>query len=200
MAVEQKRGCGYRKVGGLYLVGEGIAVACDRLNYNLEVCPTCNQGIKFSMGFTWIDGFHFFGKHMENYCIETDPICTPQENAKYGLMWVGRKFYTPQEFIEEAKRMDVCKRIARVPKGLKIGDFVLLAHKEAGTKLVNGETIPFPAIFYGFHVRKIEKIITESQSKDEKIMNELKEKNINPVIVPNDDKDHKGTVYDKEEK
>lgn len=30
MACEPKRGCGYRKVGGIYLVGGGIGVPCDR--------------------------------------------------------------------------------------------------------------------------------------------------------------------------
>lgn len=33
MAQESKRGCGYRKVGGTYLVGNYISVPCDRLPY-----------------------------------------------------------------------------------------------------------------------------------------------------------------------
>ena len=31
MASEPKRGCGYRKIGGTYLVGGGIGIPCDRL-------------------------------------------------------------------------------------------------------------------------------------------------------------------------
>lgn len=33
MASETKRGCGYRKVGGMYLVGDYIRVPCDRLPF-----------------------------------------------------------------------------------------------------------------------------------------------------------------------
>ena len=40
MAVEAARGCGWRKVGGLYLCSPpGIHVQCDRLPYDLKVCP-----------------------------------------------------------------------------------------------------------------------------------------------------------------
>ena len=64
MAIEQKRGCGYRKVGGLYMVGGGIGVPCDRLPYELTVCPCCSQGVKQSRGWTWIDVAKFFqGMH-----------------------------------------------------------------------------------------------------------------------------------------
>lgn len=64
MAVETKRGCGYRKVGGLYLVGSGIGSPCDRLPFELTVCPCCSQGVKQSRGWTWIDVGKFFqGAH-----------------------------------------------------------------------------------------------------------------------------------------
>lgn len=55
MAVEAKRGCGYRKIGGTYLVGGGIGVPCDRLPLALDVCLCCGQGIKQALGFTWVD-------------------------------------------------------------------------------------------------------------------------------------------------
>ncbi len=32
MAVEAKRGCGYRKIGGLYLVGSGMGVGMESSN------------------------------------------------------------------------------------------------------------------------------------------------------------------------
>ena len=35
MAIEAPRGCGYRKVGGLYMCGGGIPIHCDRLPYEL---------------------------------------------------------------------------------------------------------------------------------------------------------------------
>ena len=55
MAVEAKRGCGYRKVGGLYLVSDGLGIPCDRLPITLEVCPCCGAGIKPARGWTWVD-------------------------------------------------------------------------------------------------------------------------------------------------
>lgn len=39
MAVETRRGCGYRKVGGIYLVCDGAGFRCDQLPVNLEVIP-----------------------------------------------------------------------------------------------------------------------------------------------------------------
>jgi len=201
MATEKRRGCGYRKVGGLYLVGEGFAVSCDRLPYILDVCPTCNQGIKPSLGFTWIKGNNFFKDDCKNNFSECHPfckICFPQQLDKVGLMWVGNRFYTPESFIKESREMGVSKRIAHIPKDLKSGDFVLLAHREAGTVTLENLTIQkVPAIFYGFTVTRIEKIITESESKDEKAMEELKKRSITPVVVSDEDKDHQGTVYDE---
>jgi len=135
MAAEAKRGCGYRKVNGLYLCGSGISVACDRLPYLIEYCPVCGAGIKFTQGFTWIDWNEFAGEHED--CKEgTDRICYlchPNIHPQpYGLMWVGEAYYSPQSFIKEALGMGVSKRIPFVPKELKLGEtVVLLAHKKA---------------------------------------------------------------------
>jgi hypothetical protein len=63
MACEKKRGCGFRKVGGLYLCGEYINVPCDRLPYELTSCPICGAGIKPSRGITEINPFKLFGNH-----------------------------------------------------------------------------------------------------------------------------------------
>jgi hypothetical protein len=52
--IEHKRGCGYRKPGGMYLVSLGIGRDCGKLPIPLTVCPCCGAGIKFSRGFTWI--------------------------------------------------------------------------------------------------------------------------------------------------
>jgi hypothetical protein len=57
MAIEQKRGCGYRQVGGLYLVSGKLSAPCDRLPFELSVCPCCGAGVKFTRGFTWIEPF-----------------------------------------------------------------------------------------------------------------------------------------------
>lgn len=208
MAVEKRRGCGYRKIGGVYLVGEGLSVACDRLPKNVEVCPTCGHGIKFTQGFSWINGKAFFGEPCPNLneCHQVDCVlCVNLEQIeKCGLQFVGKKFYTPSSFIKEAEEMGVSKRIAHIPRELELGKtWILLAHQEAGTKEIESKEtltgkaiIKVPAIFYAFRPTKIEKLITEKQSKKKKLMKELAEKGITPVIVPDEDKDHKGNVYD----
>lgn len=238
MAVEKKRGCGYRKVGGLYLVGSGIATPCDRIPFILEVCSVCGQGIKHALGFTWMEWQKFAMNHSVKVVEEipntkllsspyevpckcpsgliTDPepcpICFPKE-GKYGLLWVGKKFYTPGKFIKEALEMGVSKRIAAIPKELKIGEtWILLAHVEGTEKEVPiefpadkvldpkepiTEKKKVPAIFYAFRPTKIEKIVTETQSKDTEEMEKLTKRGITPVIVPDNDKDHQGSVYEK---
>ena len=60
MAVEQKRGCGYRKVGGLYMVTDpGTLTLCDRMTIKLEPCEHCEAmgfscGFKPARGWTWV--------------------------------------------------------------------------------------------------------------------------------------------------
>lgn len=146
MAVEAKRGCGYRKVGALYLCGSGIPTECDRLPFPIEYCPVCGSGIKFTQGFTWIDWSALAGQHdgqetehlISAKVVCQDKIrpcymCDPHSFSQpYGLMWVGESFYTPQHFIEEAIGMGVSKKIPFIPKELKLGEtVVLLAHKKA---------------------------------------------------------------------
>jgi hypothetical protein len=159
MAFEKRRGCGYRKVGGLYLVGgTGIWVLCDRLPILLDVCPACGGGIKPGLGFTWmspkglLEGDHIIervhfekeayesrdtgekGVALSEQCGEKDILClNPPDRA--GLMWVGSKFYTPSSFIKEAKEMGASKRINAIPKGFVVGEtWVILAHRQAATK------------------------------------------------------------------
>jgi hypothetical protein len=55
MAIEAKRGCGYRKVGGTYLVSGGLGMPCCKMPILLKTCPCCGHGVKQSRGWTWID-------------------------------------------------------------------------------------------------------------------------------------------------
>jgi len=54
---DQKRGCGWRSSGGKYFIGgmDGAAKSCGRFPLALHICPTCNQGIKPTRGFTWFN-------------------------------------------------------------------------------------------------------------------------------------------------
>lgn len=190
MASEAKRGCGYRKVGGLYLVGEGPSEPCDRLPIILGVCPVCGQGIKFTRGVTWLrpeqflEGDHRVGTSTlnmnpeqraaggkdvpvlcpEDYC----PVCRPALlGEKAALMWVGEKFYSVDSFSKEAAELGISKRISALPRGFKAGEtWVLLAHKKG--VLVpdpdDGDLFGYkPAIFMVWRPRGFERIVKQSE-------------------------------------
>lgn len=215
MAIESSRGCGYRKVGGLYLRGTGLTGERDRLNYDIEPCPVCNNGIKFSRAFAWLKWDSYAEKHKSCKCPVSCPICNPAEAGKIGLMWIGEQNYTPASFIAEARDMKVSKRIGNIPRGLVMDKtWVFLAHRKAGTTKPNplckyclgkGEieakagvlkcvcSEPSPAIFYAFRVERIEKLILKSEVTEETLF-ALEGRGIVPVIVPDGDLDHrKGT-------
>lgn len=206
MAVEEKRKCGFRKVGGMYFVGSGMSGDCHRLPMPIHVCPVCSNGLKYSMGFTWLDPGKFFGKctHEDEPChLRGCNVCSPPE-GKHGLLWVGKKFYSAEEFTHEAIMQGVSKRISAVPRDFKLGEtWIYLAHLEGGKiiePLLEGGTMEqkIPAVFYAFKPARIEKIITQSQSEDKEFMEDLDKRNITPVIVPDNDKDHQGSVHDKQ--
>lgn len=202
MTSEAKRGCGFRKVGGIYLVGEGISLGCDLLPFNVETCPCCSAGIKYSRGWKWIvpkQLFNLDGTIKEDMSCTGCPMkisksgCPMQSEKKAGLLWVGHRFYSPESFIQEAQEMGISKRIGAVPREFELGKtWVFLAHIQAGTK----NNIKVPAVFYVFRPTKIEKIVTENQSKNAPEMQKLIKKGITPVVVPDNDKDHQGNVYE----
>ena len=201
MAVEAARGCGYREVGGLYLVGAGTLASCDRMPYELELCPTCGNGIKFTRGFTWLDWYMYASVHIVDGARCKDapecPVCDPFLKPKpYGLLWVGEQSYTPKSFINEALVMGVSRRIAAVPRKLKLGEtWVLLAHKSAcGERLEtqDDETqkrVGIPGVFYAFLPKQVDYLIWESDATEERL-DELEHKDITPIIIPDGDKDH----------
>ena len=204
---EQKRGCGYRKEGAMYLVGFGIPVECDRLPYELTTCRVCGAGVKQSRGFTWLNWFEFAGKHEGCRDKYLCPLCDPKEGDIFGLLWVGKKFYTPESFIQEAIKMGVSKRIAQIPNKLELGKTrILVAHPEAVTNFCPRYNKPVamitvntcdtcnldecevknkstaPGIFYSFIAQRVEKIISKEQSEDEETIEKLKKRGITPVI------------------
>jgi hypothetical protein len=207
MSVEAKRGCGYRKVGGLYMVGGGIGIPCDRLPFELGVCPCCSQGIKQARGWTWIDVAKLFqGYHADCACHQFCPLCTnPESMGRAGLLWIGEKFYkTPAQFIKEGIELGFSRRIKAVPQGFKVGEtYVMLAHGSAIDEVVsNGlsTTHKFkPGIFYAWLPQHLEKIMKESTRGTEEI-DALAKRGITPIFVPDNDKDHQGNVHDDQER
>lgn len=194
--LEPRRGCGWRRLRKLYLVGTGIAVVCHRLPLPMpEACPCCGWELKFHRGIQKIDFARIFGEcdelEKKHPCHPDCPICNPPE---FGwLMWVGEKFYpTPEHFTTEAAKLGVSKAVSKIPKDFVVGEhWVYLAHRKAFPAIVpDSSTLTgyreemLPGIFYAFRPQRVEMLITESEATEE-TLNELRERGITPVVVPN---------------
>jgi hypothetical protein len=218
--MESRRGCGWRKHGGLYLCSDGVGMDCDRLPYPLTTCPTCGEGVKQSRGWQWINAHTLVGGHHQakinghtNVC--TDPLrcvfCHSTEELSHaGLHWIGERFYkTPKDFITEGRKMGFSRRIKTVPRGFKVGEtWVLLAHPKAvptPESLLEDFSLTdekkkddyHPGIFQVWRPSRIEKIFFNGEANSNKIK-EARKQGLTPVFVPEDQK-HEGTVYDEEE-
>jgi hypothetical protein len=107
--------------------------------------------------------------------------------GKVGLLWVGEKFYaTPADFVAEANRMGVSRRIPAVPKGFKVGEtFVWLAHRGAVPAVdLDGKWEPTPGVFQVFRPIRVEVVVTGDEP-DEEIEGLLK-RGLSPVKVVRD--------------
>lgn len=206
-AMEARRGCGFRKINGTYLVCDPGGMSCDRLPLVLDVCPTCHAGVKQSRGWTWVKPEILGGDHhgalYASHCL-TCVVCTPDLlGERAGLLWIGDKFYTPQEFVSEANKLGVSRRIAAVPRGFKIGeDWVLLAHPKAvlpkfELKDQQEKAEAKPGIFYAFKPQRIEKILADDASADD--VAKWEKQGFTVVKLPANDKDHRGSVFDDDE-
>jgi hypothetical protein len=213
MAVEQIRGCGYRKVNALYLCGEFISMPCDRMPFPLTTCPVCGQGIKVSRGFTQVNPYQLWGIH-DNCQDAFRPcfLCDPKDEPAY-IMLVGEKYYSPESFLDEATRMGISKRIPFIPKGLELGKTIIyLAHPKAcevkvaaavqqAMSILEGSETQQPklvetdrvekkiGIFAAFIPQRVDKLIWESEATPEEL-EKLERRGISPVIIPDGDKDH----------
>lgn len=200
---EPRRKCGDRKLGGTYLVSDpGDSFHCWSLPWHVTTCPCCFEGIKFSRGYKWFVPEKLF-TNIEETCLGiVESSCLVKNNCplrskdKSGIMWVGTQFYTPENFTEEAEQFGVSKRIASVPRDFEIGKtWVFLAHNRGGTDAKTNKKVP--AIFYVFKPTRIEKIVSSTQYQDKDEMEILKQRGIIPIVVDDDDYDHRGSAYDK---
>jgi len=190
---EAKRGCGYRKPGGLYLVNDGIGEPCSALPFPLGVCPCCSAGVKPTRGWTWITpDLLLAGKLVPHGTPEHSDRCPFSEPGRLGeragLLWIGETYYsTPQDFTREAARMGVSRRIHAIPNDFEIGQWVLLAHRKAVPSAVcdcgvesdpagmtNGEThdpgcsmFGTPGIFHAFQPSRIEYVVKGDETEEQ---------------------------------
>ena len=220
MAVEAKRGCGYRKVGGLYLVSGRMAASCCKLPIPLTICPCCGAGIKQTRGWTWVNPELLInaGGCLENRggaCPAANPALLGQ---RCGLLWIGRAFYkSVDDFSTEAAALGISRRLTAVPRGFEVGKtWVLLAHPEA----VSSDQGKGAGIFRMFLPERIELIVKQSafdvvarihaqkghvvEISPAELMvvdrfNADLKRGVTWVPVPDDDPDHQGSVYDDKE-
>jgi hypothetical protein len=217
---EQKRGCGYRKIGGLYLVSDpGFQLECDGLPLELQRCECCGFIPPFSRNLQRVnpeyikqaEHKHHMNQEKEHpehgycSCFPVCPICYPENQAilSFGLMFVGKKSYTPQSFIKEAMSLGISKRIPEIPNWLIMGEtWVFLAHQKVPKVSLeelktNGMRLKEPeymsAIFYGFKPQRIEMPVWKGDLTDAELL-KLEEKGITPVLLdptPENKKKHK---------
>ena len=211
--MERKRGCGWRKVGKLYLVGRYIEIACDRLPLPLTHCPTCGAGIYFTRSMTEINPLKLFGEHQQcsdyrHPCM----VCDPGDEVAYIMMVGDRPYPTPEHFMQEARIQGVSKCIPFIPKKMVLGKTpFFLAHKkgsiikepvtvrqaekileqaegEAPRLIDDGQKYNL-GIFAAFMPKRVEKICWKSEYTKENI-ERSKKRGIKLVPVPDGDTKH----------
>jgi len=197
--MEGRRGCGYRKPGGIYLVGPPSGRPCCKLPHQLSVCPCCGVGIKPTRGWTWVDADAFFKGECTDHTSTKRPMppCPLVLGlGRAGLLWIGEQFYpTVQEFNAEANKMGVSRRIHTVPREFKLGEtWVMLAHRkvipyevdieggimaEAGIQLTKTEWKP--AIFSVFKPTALEYIVKGDETEED--LEKLVKRGLTPINV-----------------
>jgi hypothetical protein len=179
---DQIRGCGWRKEGGLYLMGDTHGVACGKLPLPIGICPTCGHGVKVSRGFTWVNPVELFG---DVVCAKNDgvmkevinehlcPNCPLSTHGVHqmhnaGMIWVGEKFYpSPDAFNLEAMNQGVSRRINSIPHQFELGKtWVFLAHRKGAVQGEPEHEDFIPTIFHAFLPKAIEYVVHPDDDED----------------------------------
>lgn len=185
-----KRGCGFRKVGGFYLVGAGLTHLCERLPLKIPSCPCCGERPRPNRGIQKFDYGKYFGTDEYSNCPPNCWVCYPDTiiDMEQYLMWVGKRYYNPDSFINEAEMHGVSKRISRkMIDHISIGTSVIFLAYQSMISDNHDKRIKHDAIFYAFIPTAIEHLMTESEYRDlpEEEEEEMKERGIRIVVVPN---------------
>lgn len=190
---EGRRGCGWRKEGGMYLMSDGPSRECGRLPIPCVTCPCCGRGIKQARGWTWVDGDEILRASPE--CPlrgkPTCEACAIHDLVRHGigmvgLIWIGERYYpTVRHFQKEAEKMGISRRMSAIPRDFKLGEtYVLLAHANAILKHppeMGGEIEYEPGIFRIFKPERVE-IVVSGEESDEVIEGYLK-RGLTPVRI-----------------
>jgi hypothetical protein len=196
--IEGKRGCGYRKPGGLYLIGPPTGHNCCKLPFPLTICPCCGAGIRPARAWTWVNSEKLFRDEPCVAPLQADlarcPLSRPQDLGTAGLVWIGEKFYpTPESFLKEAREMGISRRIGTVPKDFKLGEtWVLLAHRkgiiaeetyEGAFQIQNVQHIWRPAIFSVFKPTAVEYVVKGNETEED--LERIVKRGLTPIVVKN---------------
>jgi len=191
--IEGRRGCGYRKPGGIYLVGPPSGRPCCKLPFQLDICPCCGAGVKPTRGWTWVDADTLLKRECTDHTSSKQPMppCPLELGlGRAGLLWIGEQFYpTIHDFETEASTMGVSRRIHTVPREFKLGEtWVLLVHRkgrlvkeEVEGGIVEEQKIWKPAIFSVFKPTALEYIVKGNET--EKELEHLVKRGLTPIIV-----------------
>jgi len=130
-------------------------------------------------------------------------LCKPNEDSAF-ILTIGDKFYTPDSFMDEARRLGVSKRIPFIPKDLVLGQTVAyLAHNRA-CQINTNEPLPLSnesdvmettrieykyGIFTAFIPQRVEKLIWRHDATEDELKR-LEKSGITPVITEDGDMDH----------
>lgn len=186
MAVEPRRGCGYRKIGGLYLCAKAPNALCCQFPIPLRICPTCNQGVKQSRGVTWFEPDPWLHE-----CDNMRTMCSLRGHVgKSLLIWIGAKYYgTPEHFLDETKRLGISRRIKVIPRGFKLGETkVFFAHPDCTFLEPSGKVDCGPGLFAMVVPDRFELIVTDQPTVKQK--KRLEDERVTPIVVPAHDPDH----------
>lgn len=190
----KERGCGTRKVGGIYLFFNfENTTHCPNLPLPIpDACPCCGEGITQTRGIKYVTPSKLLPVITKKCEMPGCPVCNPPE-SKAGLMWVGNMFYSTKQFLDEAIAMGISKRVATAPSLLKTGDWVYFAHPaairvgsavfdeaEAPRKAKNTHTEP--GIFMVAKLTEIQKIIKKEDADNLELIQSLESAGITPVV------------------
>lgn len=188
--IATERKCGWRKPGGFYLVTDpGEAYPCGRLPHPVIPCSCCGRIFEQTRN---IEFTHTKALFSESKCAADAKHCSNCaftriiDSNEIGLMWVGKQFYSAQEFESESRNLGISKRIAsnswhRIEPGVT---WIALAHPEAMPEETctscngkptkkgpickkcddAGKTPPSPGIFRVFRPSRIEYIVDPNDS------------------------------------
>lgn len=182
----------------------GVAAPCRGLPIPLERCPVCDEGIKPTRSFAWIDAKKLFEGFRDtlNDCslcgwmLPENADCTVRNYTRLNdrdlLIWAGTQHYPePFDFLEEAMRLGVSSRVPGMPKGAEPGKtWLFAAHRKAISRpSEDGKKDVFvPGVIVVARLKAVERIVTDDTPDED--LEKLVKQGLTPVVVPKSDKDH----------